>query len=130
MASKALISLSTILLIHSFVNPPSRRPFPSLKVNLPLIKIMLKSCYSAHEHSLLTSTASLPLDVAIETLVSVVLLCFGIVLGNREELKPISWSVWSGLLEREKGCGQFSYLEERVGFLDIRVCLPPHFLRG
>jgi len=60
--------------------------------------------------------------VAIETLVSVVLLCFGIVLGNREELKPISWSVWSGLLEREKGCGQFSYLEERVGFLDIRVC--------
>jgi len=59
--------------------------------------------------------------VAIETVVSVVLLCFGIVLGNREELKPISWSVWSGLMEREKGCGQFGYLEERVGFLDIRA---------
>jgi len=29
--------------------------------------------------------------------------------------------VWSGLLEREKGYGQFSYLEERVGFLDIRA---------
>jgi len=25
-------------------------------------------------------------------------------------------------MEREKGCGQFGYLEERVGFLDIRVC--------
>ncbi|CUS07425.1 unnamed protein product [Tuber aestivum] len=96
MASKALISFSSLLLIHS--------------------------CYSAHEHSLLMpTTTSLPLDVAIETIVSVVLLCFGIVLGNREELKPISWSVWSGLLEREKGCGQFGYLEERVGFLDIRA---------
>ncbi|KAG0640327.1 magnesium transporter [Tuber brumale] len=95
MASGALISLSSLLLIHS--------------------------CYSAHEHSLLMPTTSLPLDVAIETLVSVVLLCLGIVLGNREELKPISWSVWSGLLEREKGYGQFGYLEERVGFLDIRA---------
>ncbi|PWW76690.1 hypothetical protein C7212DRAFT_351835 [Tuber magnatum] len=96
MASKALISLSILLLIHS--------------------------CYSAHEHSLLTpTTTSLPLDVTIETLVSVVLLCFGIVLSNREELKPISWTVWSGVLEREKGCGQFGYLDERVGFLEIRA---------
>ncbi|RPA90351.1 hypothetical protein L873DRAFT_1821293 [Choiromyces venosus 120613-1] len=98
MASKALISLSTLLLIHS--------------------------CYSAHEHSLLTPASTsnaLPLDIVIETILSVLLLCLGIVLGNKEELKPISWSVWSGMLEREKGCGQFGYLEERVGFLDIRV---------
>ncbi|KAL0635018.1 hypothetical protein Q9L58_006047 [Maublancomyces gigas] len=93
--SAALISVSTLLLIHS--------------------------CYSAYEHSLISvPTNTLPLDVTLETLVSVFLLCVGIVLNNSQELKPISWSVWSGQLERERGSGPYGFLEERLGFLDIR----------
>ncbi|KAH8154371.1 uncharacterized protein LAJ45_02139 [Morchella importuna] len=95
--SASIVSISTLLLIHS--------------------------CYSAYEHSLISIGAknSLPLDVTIETLVSVFLLCVGIVLNNSQELKPISWSVWSGQLERERGSGPYGYLEERLGFLDIRT---------
>ena len=54
----------------------------------------------------------------------------GLVLGA-EELKPISWRVWAGRIEREKEVGRegkggvggnpFQGLEERVGFMDIRV---------
>lgn len=59
--------------------------------------------------------------MAFEALISVFLLCVGVVLNSSQELKPISWSVWSGQLERERGGGPYSYLEERLGFLDIRV---------
>ena len=43
-----------------------------------------------------------------------------------EELQPIAWRVWAGRVEREgKRMGRvnpWAGLEERVGFVDIRVC--------
>jgi hypothetical protein len=101
------------------------------------------SGYSAHEHSsLLTSIAAhasttsssttvstaLPLDVTIESLVAVALICIGLVFGA-EPLKPISWRVWAGNVERDaregktgaSGVNPFVGLETRIGFLDIRV---------
>ncbi|KAL2221198.1 magnesium transporter [Thermoascus aurantiacus ATCC 26904] len=88
--------------------------------------------YSAHEHSTLysnarslttssPSAAALPLDITIETLVAVVLVSFGLVLGA-ERLKPISWSAWAGEIEREGGVrNPYRGLEERYGFWDIRA---------
>lgn len=39
-----------------------------------------------------------------------------------EELKPVSWRVWAGKIQRETGrAGPFEGLEDRVGFIDIRV---------
>ena len=39
-----------------------------------------------------------------------------------EELKPISWRVWAGKVERESGGGgPYQGLEERMGFVDIRA---------
>jgi hypothetical protein len=76
------------------------------------------SCYSAHEHSALTSTntaslssitshgytasavVSLPLDISIETIVAVFTICLGLVLGT-PELRPIQWRVWAGKIESE-----------------------------
>lgn len=38
------------------------------------------------------------------------------------DLKPISWRVWAGKVERESGGGgPFQGLEDRMGFVDIRV---------
>ena len=93
------------------------------------------SCYSAYEHSSLiarlprtsgsTSAAnptlpSLPPDISLETIVSVFLICVGLVVGA-EKLQPISWRVWAGKAERESGGGPFQGLEDRLGFFDIRV---------
>jgi hypothetical protein len=44
---------------------------------------------------------SLPIDIALETLFSVLLLCVGVVLSS-PDLKPIQWSKWAGNLERSK----------------------------
>ncbi|KAL8671221.1 MAG: hypothetical protein Q9168_004275 [Polycauliona sp. 1 TL-2023] len=105
--------------------------------------LLSHACYSAYEHasyiSALTSasrsvspstqsTASssptpsaLPLDISIETIISVVLICVGLVMGA-EQLKPINWRVWAGQVEKESGGGgPFQGLEHRVGFMDIRV---------
>lgn len=101
--------------------------------------LLSHACYSAYEHSLLyatipsstssaqfpsaTSTPStaLPLDISLETVASVVLICLGLVLGA-EQLKPISWRVWAGQVEKESGGGgPFQALEDRVGFMDIRA---------
>ncbi|MCJ1484548.1 hypothetical protein MMC06_004719 [Schaereria dolodes] len=99
--------------------------------------LLIHACYSAYEHSSLHAIApdfipslpgshnpskpSLPLDISIETILSVLLICVGLVTGA-EELKPISWRVWAGMIEREKGVeGPFKGLEERRGFVDIRV---------
>ncbi|ERF75164.1 hypothetical protein EPUS_06204 [Endocarpon pusillum Z07020] len=86
--------------------------------------------YSAHEysafysriHSANTSTVySLPLDIRIETIVSVFLICFGLVAGA-DPLKPINWNVWAGNIEKEGGArNPFRGLEERAGFVDIRA---------
>ncbi|RDW66205.1 hypothetical protein BP6252_09840 [Coleophoma cylindrospora] len=108
--------------------------------------------YSAHEHSALYSTsaatlasisshggttptvASLPLDISIETIVAIFMICLGLVLGT-PELRPIQWRVWAGKIEREGedgfigGDGEvekdyvgnpFRALESRPGFVDIR----------
>ncbi|KAL1306914.1 hypothetical protein AAFC00_005557 [Neodothiora populina] len=125
-------------------------------LNVAGVVLLTHAVYSAHEHSLLstalpsasaaptlsstpssTSTAfsyilptlDLPLDVTLETLVSVLLICVGIVLGS-PELKPIQWRVWAGKLEREKSKqnkdelgprgNPYAALEQRAGFLDIR----------
>jgi hypothetical protein len=53
--------------------------------------------------------------------VSTVLVCLGLVAGA-DRLKPISWNVWAGNIEREGGgANPYKGLEERAGFLDIRV---------
>lgn len=91
-------------------------------------------CYSAYEHSALhaispqqslsASQLPLPLDISIETILSVVFICVGLVLGA-EELKPISWRVWARKAEKESGGGgPFQGLEDRLSFVDIRVGLP------
>lgn len=107
----------------------------------------MNSVYSAHEFSLIPhnptnstpgaahvssrSQTSLPLDITIETLASVLILCVGVVLGA-QELKPIQWRVWAGRMEREKRGVQkdldsgfvenpYRSLDDRVGFLDIRA---------
>ncbi|KAF7928299.1 hypothetical protein BELL_0333g00080 [Botrytis elliptica] len=107
------------------------------------------ACYSAHEHSALQSTgsthlssisshattaASLPIDISIETIVSIFIVCLGLVLGT-PELRPIQWRVWAGKIEREGAKGfmnadgevdkdfvgnPFRVLESRPSFIDIR----------
>ncbi len=73
--------------------------------------------------ALQSPSVGLPLDISIETILSVVFVCVGLVLGA-EELKPISWRVWAGKAERESGGGgPFQGLEDRLGFVDIRVRL-------
>jgi membrane magnesium transporter 1 len=73
---------------------------------------------------------NLPIDITLETLFSVLLLCAGVVMSS-PELKPIQWNVWAGRLERSKeareikevgvgGGNPYAGLEERMGFLDIR----------
>lgn len=66
----------------------------------------------------------------LETLVSVLLICAGVVLGS-PDLKPIQWRVWAGQMEREKWSGDvkelaprgnpYEALEQRTGFLDVRA---------
>ncbi|GAB7348537.1 hypothetical protein MBLNU459_g6931t1 [Dothideomycetes sp. NU459] len=127
-------------------------------LNLFGIVLLIHAVYSAHEHSLLPAAAAppsssssasssssssslaspqptidLPLDITLETLLSVLLLCLGVVLGS-PALKPIQWRVWAGRIERDRaakdaplaadGLGPrgnpYMALEERPGFLDIR----------
>jgi hypothetical protein len=82
------------------------------------------SAYSAHEFSTLSiklhKNAALPLDIKLETLASVFLACFGLVLGS-DSLKPISWHAWAGQIEKDGAPNPFRGLEERVGFMDIRA---------
>ena len=122
--------------------------------------LLAHACYSAHEHSALhqstTSSAatspsasgagagaaaatqsSLPVDISIETVVALVVICLGLVL-NTPPLRPIQWREWAGKIEREglEGFLQpggdyeeaakefignpFRYLESRPAFVDIR----------
>ncbi|KAI5851995.1 magnesium transporter [Tricharina praecox] len=85
------------------------------------------SVYSAHEHSttLTTTTTStaIPTDIALETLLAAVLLCFGIVVRYAGELRPIQLRVWAGKLERERGAGTWAQLDGAGvggGFWDVR----------
>lgn len=74
---------------------------------------------------------NLPIDITLETLISVALLCAGVVLSS-PELKPIQWNLWAGRLERSKeareikevgvgGSNPYAGLEKRPGFVDIRA---------
>lgn len=91
------------------------------------------SSLASHGASPSTAT-SLPLDISIETIVSIVIICLGLVLGT-PELRPIQWRVYAGKIEREgeqgfvQNDGQvdkdyqgnpFRVLESRPGFIDIR----------
>ncbi|KAI5814982.1 magnesium transporter [Pyronema omphalodes] len=88
--------------------------------------LLTHSCYSAHEHSSLSpisaaNPSTMPLDIQIETVIAALLALIGIVLsGGKDQLREIQQRVWMGRLEREKGAGPWSMLEERTGFLDIR----------
>lgn len=102
------------------------------------IVLLAHACYSAYEHSTLTSqikasspasssptpssppTTSLPLDISLETIISVMLICIGLVSGV-EELQPIEWRVWAGKVERDRKGGPYTGLEERMGFVNIRA---------
>lgn len=86
-------------------------------------------------HTAVASTvASLPIDISIETVVAVFVICLGLVLGT-PELRPIQWRAWAGKIEREGEKGftnsdgnvdkdyvgnPFRMLESRPGFIDIR----------
>ena len=64
------------------------------------MRISNNSVYSTHEHTATFAHAPLPLDITLELLLSVLLLCAGIVLTS-ETLKPIQWAEWSGKISRE-----------------------------
>lgn len=66
-------------------------------------------------------TTALPQDIIVETLLAVVVVSLGLVLGT-EKLKPVSWRDWAGEIERDGGArNPYMGLEERYGFWDIRV---------
>jgi len=120
--STTLNSLGLVLLAHAYASHNPSVPPPS--------SLTHSSVYSAHEHSLLPTTTALPLDITIELLSAVLLLCIGIVLAS-PDLKPINWSVWGGKLAREEHKAAtsaadvterdpFSVFDARRGFLDIR----------
>ncbi|KAK3651213.1 hypothetical protein LTR56_002071 [Elasticomyces elasticus] len=116
-------------------------------LNFVGVLFLSHAVYSAYEHSLLPSSrlpqppssilpasldpkVNLPLDIILETLFSVFLLCAGVVLSSAD-LKPIQWRVWAGQLERSKeareimevgsgGGNPYQGLEERAGFWDVR----------
>ncbi|KAJ8127598.1 hypothetical protein O1611_g6037 [Lasiodiplodia mahajangana] len=112
--------------------------------------LIAHACYSAHEHSALQShraaslsslasaqssaASSLPIDIAIETIVATFIICLGLVSGT-SQLRPIQWRVWAGKIEQEGEAGfknssgevekdflgnPFRLLESRPGFVDIR----------
>lgn len=120
--SNLCIAIGLVFLAHAYV----------LKMDVFAVTNGYSRGYSAHEYSNFynriqsanTSTVySLPLDIRIETIVSVFLICFGLVAGA-DGLKPIVWNVWAGNIEKEGGArNPFRGLEERAGFVDIRVSL-------
>ncbi|KAF7559579.1 hypothetical protein G7046_g4579 [Stylonectria norvegica] len=108
--------------------------------------LLAHACYSATEHSAITSasaqhvlpqhlsSSSLPIDISIEALVATLVVCLGLVVGA-PPLRPIRWHEWAGKIEREGEAGflagngdvdkdyrgsPFRVLEARSGFVDIR----------
>ena len=112
--SQLLVLVGVLSLFHAYV--PSSQQLNS--------RLTRRSGYSAHEFTTLSNRvhtgASLPIDIQVETIVAVFLSCFGFVLGS-QPFKPVSWSTWAGKIEREGRPNPFQYLENRVGFMDIRV---------
>ncbi|KAI6359932.1 hypothetical protein MCOR25_006874 [Pyricularia grisea] len=112
--------------------------------------LLAHACYSAHEHSALHSTGapsaaatsptagraspataaattSLPIDISIETVTALLIICLGLVLGT-PHLRPIQWREWAGKIEREGDKegdkdyvgNPYRFLESRPGFVNIR----------
>ena len=125
-----------------------RRSPPISQLSRIIANDIPPSCYSAQEHTALQSfrttaatltssspaAASLPIDIAIETVVATIAIILGLVLGSRP-LRPIHWNVWAGKIEREGEEGfldnsgevnkdyvgnPFRIYEARPGFIDIR----------
>ena len=120
---RLLTTLGVVLLAHALVFP-----LPNLQSHRT--NRSHASAYSTHEHSALSaklsssSSTDLPPDIILETLISVLLVCVGLVTGA-DPLQPIAWREWAGQMEREgKREGIYAVVEERRGFVDIRVCLP------
>ncbi|KAL2818284.1 magnesium transporter [Aspergillus granulosus] len=102
--------------------------FISRIITLFGLVLLAHAGYSAHEHTVLysnvhlsSSSTSLPQDIVVEALVSLLIVSTGLVLGA-EKLKPVSWSEWAKEVERE-GLGRNPYvrLEERYSFWDVRA---------
>ncbi|MCJ1372286.1 hypothetical protein MMC20_003509 [Loxospora ochrophaea] len=99
---------------------------PRLLTTLGVV-LLAHAAYSTHEHSALSaklsssSSTDLPPDIILETLISVLLVCVGLVTGA-DPLQPIAWREWAGQMEREgKREGIYAVVEERRGFVDIRA---------
>ncbi|PGH21497.1 hypothetical protein AJ80_03165 [Polytolypa hystricis UAMH7299] len=97
-------------------------PFLSRLITTFGLILISHSAYSAHEHSTLYGSAhSVPLDITLETLVAVLFVITGLVLGT-ETLRPIGWSVWAGEIEKDGGGrNPFRGFEDRLGFWDVRA---------
>ncbi|CAI7596722.1 unnamed protein product [Penicillium pancosmium] len=101
--------------------------FLSKLVTLFGLVLLTHAGYSAHEHTVLFNNTrlALPHDIIVETLVAVVIVSIGLVLGA-DKLKPISWRDWAGQIERDGGArNPYLGLEERYGFWDIRAQVEP-----
>jgi hypothetical protein len=72
---------------------------------------MAFSIYSAHEHTSAFSAVPLPTDITIELLLSIVLLCTGIV-ATAQPLRPIQAAKWAGQISREGRKPEGTYTRE------------------
>ncbi|KZF26472.1 hypothetical protein L228DRAFT_242951 [Xylona heveae TC161] len=148
--SKSLTLVGSILLFHAcysahehtaLYHTPSSSALSGASRFTSSFRLPLGSQSSSSSQSAAASTSTssssstdLPLDIILETLLSVLVICLGLVLGANE-LRPIAWRVWAGQLERTKGASAasgadkseiaagnpFRALEERVGFWDVRA---------
>ncbi|KAI5462941.1 membrane magnesium transporter-domain-containing protein [Mariannaea sp. PMI_226] len=118
----------------------------SRAVTVTGLVLLAHACYSAQEHSAISSvsaqqtqsqqlsTISLPIDISIEALVATLVVVLGLVTGS-PKLRPIKWNEWAGKIEREGEAGfrsgsgavdkdyqgnPFAILETRPSFIDIR----------
>ncbi|KAI9676983.1 MAG: hypothetical protein M1817_006822 [Caeruleum heppii] len=139
--SKTLNTLGCLLLMHACYSAHEHSSLPTISSTIPSSNTASAYASSPSSSSAtstlsdnLTSTTALPLDIVLETLLSVTLIMLGLVLGS-PPLKPVQWRVWAGQLEREGtgmvkgGHGEvkgpvgnpYRGLESRVGFVDIRA---------
>ncbi|KAI9722221.1 MAG: hypothetical protein M1812_001693 [Candelaria pacifica] len=143
--SKTLNSLGLLLLIHACYSAHEYSSLP-ISVSSGPTGSTISSLGTSPRNSVLSGGLSggvasvstnskeikLPLDITLETLFAVAVLCVGLVLGS-ERFKPVQWRVWAGEVQRGRGGvggaegmdggvgNPFEGLEVRKGFLDIRA---------
>lgn len=104
-----LNTVGTLFLTHAYVQVKSsliaRR---SLRISLANIQT---SVYSAHEHTTAFVSTPLPLDITLELLVGVFMLCTGIVI-SADKLKPIQCAEWAGQISRKGRHPEGQYTRE------------------